>query len=86
VTGSTSGIGRAVATELAAHGAHVIVSGRDARRGEDVLADLRAAGGKECARGSGADELSCRPDYPQSKFDTMSHRLVRSVVLLIEAG
>jgi NAD(P)-dependent dehydrogenase (short-subunit alcohol dehydrogenase family) len=46
VTGSTSGIGRAIARVLAARGAHVIVSGRDRSRGEAVVAEIRAAGGK----------------------------------------
>ncbi|WP_167501302.1 SDR family NAD(P)-dependent oxidoreductase [Streptomyces malaysiensis] len=46
VTGSTSGIGAAIARVLAARGAHVIVSGRDPRRGEQVVAGIRAAGGK----------------------------------------
>ena len=46
VTGATSGIGRAAASALAARGAHVIVSGRDASRGEDAVAGIRAAGGK----------------------------------------
>ncbi|MGC5165768.1 SDR family NAD(P)-dependent oxidoreductase [Luteimicrobium sp. DT211] len=45
VTGSTSNIGRAIATALAAEGAHVVVSGRDAARGRDVVDALRAAGG-----------------------------------------
>jgi NAD(P)-dependent dehydrogenase (short-subunit alcohol dehydrogenase family) len=46
VTGSTSGIGRATAEHLAARGAHVLVSGRDAERGDAVVAAIRAAGGK----------------------------------------
>ena len=46
VTGSTSNIGRAIATALAAEGAHVIVSGRDADRGAEVVAEIRAAGGR----------------------------------------
>ena len=45
VTGGNSGIGRAVALALAARGAHVVLSGRDARRGEQVVADIRAQGG-----------------------------------------
>jgi NAD(P)-dependent dehydrogenase (short-subunit alcohol dehydrogenase family) len=45
VTGSTSGIGRAVATGFAAEGAHVIVSGRDNVRGAEVVEAIRAAGG-----------------------------------------
>jgi NAD(P)-dependent dehydrogenase (short-subunit alcohol dehydrogenase family) len=45
VTGSTSGIGRAIAKALAAEGAHVAVSGRDAARGEEAVAEIRAAGG-----------------------------------------
>jgi NAD(P)-dependent dehydrogenase (short-subunit alcohol dehydrogenase family) len=46
VTGGTSGIGRVVATQLAGRGAHVIVSGRDAARGEQTVAAIRQAGGK----------------------------------------
>jgi NAD(P)-dependent dehydrogenase (short-subunit alcohol dehydrogenase family) len=45
VTGATSGIGRAAAEKLAARGHHVIVSGRDAARGETVVQGIRDAGG-----------------------------------------
>lgn len=45
VTGSTSGIGAATARLLARDGAHVVVAGRDARRGEAVVADIRDDGG-----------------------------------------
>jgi NAD(P)-dependent dehydrogenase (short-subunit alcohol dehydrogenase family) len=46
VTGATSGIGQAIAEALAAQGAHVLVTGRDGRRGEQVVAGIRAKGGK----------------------------------------
>ena len=46
VTGSTSNIGRAAAEALAAEGAHVVVSGRDVSRGDDVVGGIRAAGGR----------------------------------------
>ncbi len=45
ITGGTSGIGRATATQLAALGAHVVLSGRDATRGERAVSEIRAAGG-----------------------------------------
>jgi NAD(P)-dependent dehydrogenase (short-subunit alcohol dehydrogenase family) len=46
VTGSTSNIGRAIATRFAAEGAHVVVSGRDGDRGAAVVAAIRDAGGR----------------------------------------
>ncbi|GAA3157318.1 SDR family NAD(P)-dependent oxidoreductase [Nonomuraea salmonea] len=45
VTGSSSGLGAAIATALAAEGAEVVVHGRDAARAEAVAATIRAAGG-----------------------------------------
>jgi NAD(P)-dependent dehydrogenase (short-subunit alcohol dehydrogenase family) len=45
ITGGTSGIGRAAAKKLAQLGIHVIVVGRHAERGEQTVADIRAAGG-----------------------------------------
>lgn len=44
VTGSTSGLGREVALRMAARGAHVIVHGRNAERGAEVVAEIEAAG------------------------------------------
>ncbi len=46
VTGATSGIGRAAAEKLAAHGADVIVHGRDATRGQEVIDAIAATGRK----------------------------------------
>ena len=44
ITGSTSGLGRELARRIAATGAHVIVHGRDADRGEEVVAEITSAG------------------------------------------
>src|SRR5579863_3223915 len=46
VTGGTSGIGRATAKQLSKLGIHVLVVGRDAKRGDETLAEIRGAGGK----------------------------------------
>ncbi len=46
VTGSTSGIGKAIALQLARDGAEVIVHGRDATRGPKVVAEIVSAGGR----------------------------------------
>jgi NAD(P)-dependent dehydrogenase (short-subunit alcohol dehydrogenase family) len=45
ITGSTSGIGRATADALATLGARVIISGRNAERGEKATDEIRAQGG-----------------------------------------
>ena len=54
VTGSTSGLGREIATLFAEHGASVIVSGRRVDAGEKVVAGL--------TRASGADHLFVASD------------------------
>ena len=45
VTGSTSGLGKEVARQLAAHGVHVIVHGRNIERGELLVEEIEEAGG-----------------------------------------
>ena len=46
VTGSTSNIGRAIAIAFGTEGAHVVVSGRSAERGAEVVEQIRAGGGR----------------------------------------
>jgi len=45
ITGATDGVGRVVARELGQRGWRVLVHGRNAERGKDVVADIAKAGG-----------------------------------------
>lgn len=58
VTGATSGLGRALARELAARGAAVLLHGRDAAKGEETLRAIREATGSERLRFYRADLAS----------------------------
>ncbi len=44
ITGSTDGLGREVALRMAARGAHVLIHGRNAERGEAVVEEIRRSG------------------------------------------
>lgn len=57
VTGSTDGLGRELALALAADGAHVLVHGRNAERGQAVVDEITASG-KGSARFYAADFAS----------------------------
>jgi NAD(P)-dependent dehydrogenase (short-subunit alcohol dehydrogenase family) len=46
ITGSTAGIGRAIARRFAAEGAAVCVTGRDHERGQEVVATIERDGGR----------------------------------------
>lgn len=46
VTGATAGLGRAIAFQLAREGAEVVVHGRDAARGAQIVEAIRGEGGR----------------------------------------
>jgi NAD(P)-dependent dehydrogenase (short-subunit alcohol dehydrogenase family) len=60
VTGATDGLGKAVAKELAATGATVLLHGRDHARGRQALADVRAETGSRALQWYRADLTSLR--------------------------
>jgi nucleoside-diphosphate-sugar epimerase len=61
VTGSTSGIGKATASALAARGAHVLIVGRNEQRAKDAVAEINATLAPAMAeRGWGAIVNSAR--------------------------
>jgi NAD(P)-dependent dehydrogenase (short-subunit alcohol dehydrogenase family) len=55
VTGGNSGIGLEAAIELARHGAHVVITSRDAARGEQALRQLRSKAAAASAEVWGLD-------------------------------
>jgi NAD(P)-dependent dehydrogenase (short-subunit alcohol dehydrogenase family) len=60
ITGSTSGIGRAIAQRFAEQGAAVCVTGRDQGRGAEVVAAITDAGGTACfVAAELRDEAAC---------------------------
>ncbi|HTJ26655.1 MAG TPA: SDR family NAD(P)-dependent oxidoreductase [Candidatus Limnocylindria bacterium] len=77
ITGSTDGVGRAVALALAAAGARVLVHGRDRARGEAVVAQIAASGGEarfyqaDLASLAAVRELAAAVRRDESRLDVL---------------
>ncbi|CAB4540081.1 MAG: SDR family NAD(P)-dependent oxidoreductase [Actinobacteria bacterium] len=83
VTGGTSGIGRATAAALAGAGAHVVITGRDARRTNEVARVLSAeTGGAVHAEHADMGDL----DAVRDLAERLQARLDRLDVLVHNAG
>jgi len=83
VTGSTDGLGRDVARRLAAAGAHVLVHGRSAARGDSLVAEI-AASGKGSAKFYQADFASL--DEVRGMADAVLRDNQRLDLLINNAG
>jgi NAD(P)-dependent dehydrogenase (short-subunit alcohol dehydrogenase family) len=83
ITGSTDGVGKGVALLAARDGARVLVHGRDRKKGEAVLEEVRAAGSKD-AQLYVADLASL--DEVRRLADEVAARETRLDVLVNNAG
>lgn len=78
VTGSTNGIGAAIARTLAAEGATVIVHGRNSERAEQVAADIVDSGGQafvvtaDLGNDAGAESLVVQAEAAAGRIDDWS--------------
>src|SRR5258708_25838663 len=59
VTGALTGIGRAAAIIFAQEGAHIVVSGRRDKQGQEIVAELQ---------GLGAEAIFVRPDVRKDEY------------------
>ena len=83
ITGSTDGLGRDAARRIAAAGAHVIISGRSAPRGDSLVAEI-AKSGKGSAKFYRADLASL--DETRRLADAVTRDYKRLDFLINNAG
>ena len=90
VTGSTGGIGRGVAQALAAEGARVVVTGRDAERGSDVVQRIETAGGRadfvRADVGRGLVALKDLVNHATSRAGGHLDILVNNAAMVVDPG
>ncbi len=84
VTGATSGIGRVTATALAAQGAEVIIGGRNQRKAEETVAQIRAETGNKAIQYLLADFSDL--DQVREMARAFNERYSRLDVLINNAG
>jgi meso-butanediol dehydrogenase/(S,S)-butanediol dehydrogenase/diacetyl reductase len=89
VTGSTRGLGEAIATRFAAEGAAVVVTGRDAERGAGVVAAIRSAGNEatfvraDLAR---EDEVAALIDAAIARYKTLTTLVNNGALVSVALG
>jgi len=90
VTGSTDGIGAGIARALADEGAYVIVSGRNAARGEKVVASISERGGSatfvRVDLAGGAAAVRELADTARAAADGPLDILVNNAAMLVAPG
>jgi NAD(P)-dependent dehydrogenase (short-subunit alcohol dehydrogenase family) len=84
ITGATNGIGKATAAKLALKGARIVVHGRDDKRVENVLAEIRRKTGSSKVDGILGDFTSLKS--VKSMADEFKSRYDRLDVLINNAG
>ena len=81
VTGSTSGIGRAIAERYALEGAKVLITGRNEERAKTVLEGIKEKGGEAAYVLADTNDLNS----PKIIFDECMRRF-GTVDILVKAG
>ena len=84
LTGATDGLGRALATRLAADGAELLIHGRDQERGRATIADIEAHTGSDRLHWLSADLASL--DEVRALAAQVGERCERLDVLVNNAG
>ncbi len=84
ITGSTDGIGKAVATELAERGAHVVVHGKSAERCADTTAEIQQLTGNTAVEWTACDFASLQ--NVRTMASQVRERWGRLQVLVNNAG
>ncbi len=82
VTGSSQGIGLALAQALASAGAHVIINGRDSAKCERVAAEFAARGEKASVRAFDVTDYSAT----QANIDAIEHDIGAIDILVNNTG
>ncbi len=82
VTGSGRGIGRAIATLFAEHGAHVVVNDLDGETAESVVHAINAAGGVATACVGSVTA----PDFPEQIVQTAVQEFGKLDIIVNNAG
>jgi NAD(P)-dependent dehydrogenase (short-subunit alcohol dehydrogenase family) len=84
ITGATDGLGRALAAELAAAGATVLIHGRDEQRGRETIAQIQASSGNDRLHWLAGDLSSL--DDVRALADSVTEQCDRLDALVNNAG